>query len=428
MVFKSSYGFEEKKIVRSKLKNFISSHYSRAQLKNAKILTLLGHEDWEIKQIWGPLGVPLKNITSFERTNKSYELSKANNPDIRIIKGDITEFLYDTDEQFDIINLDYQGHFTEYTRQMIKTIACNETLGQKGILATWFSTNRENYETQGRYAITTAALNGKQGELSTRRSALDNRSDAISSQIIVPFIDGQTNFFPHQLVELLGLEKDYWNNITQSQEFQLMNKRILQIINSHDKETIRQTERLYPGLIEAYKSIRISAIERITDSDRQRHIETISETLHKTVGYGYIQNLLFQQLQAQRFTHDDLKIKYPNVTSNAVSLLSNIITDVLYYQNIGAYFSTDTQRLKYNSGAYDMFVDFNHFNQINYKNTFNVETNKTSNESKFKINNLHKITSSKTTQKLKEIESYRNKCKGVLPKREEIKLDYTPNE
>lgn len=48
MVMKDTYGFKAKEMAREKIKEFINKQYSDGKRKNLKVLTMPGHEKYEI--------------------------------------------------------------------------------------------------------------------------------------------------------------------------------------------------------------------------------------------------------------------------------------------------------------------------------------------------------------------------------------------
>ena len=55
---KESYNYETKSKAREELRKFIEEIYpKRKKRRNLKVLTLLGHEDNELREVWDRLGI-----------------------------------------------------------------------------------------------------------------------------------------------------------------------------------------------------------------------------------------------------------------------------------------------------------------------------------------------------------------------------------
>lgn len=145
----NSNSSENKQIVREELAEFILENYTPAEIKNMKVLTLLSEQPFELK-IWDKLNILRKNITTIERNPLSREKIKQNHKGIRLIENynNINEFIADTNEIFDIINLDYTGYLNPEKTKALINISEKGMLGKKGILATWYSGRMERKDAQ----------------------------------------------------------------------------------------------------------------------------------------------------------------------------------------------------------------------------------------------------------------------------------------
>jgi len=64
---KETYDFKTKARIREELRKTIAELYTQPkQRSELKVLTLMSHEDNELRQIWGPLGFNPANITVVE--------------------------------------------------------------------------------------------------------------------------------------------------------------------------------------------------------------------------------------------------------------------------------------------------------------------------------------------------------------------------
>lgn len=146
----NSNSSENKKLGREEFYHFIGLHYAPQQMKKLKILNLTSDKPYELEQIYDKLGIPRENITTVEKDPKKKQRIKNSNFGIRLIEdySSIDDFIRDTDEKFDIINIDYSGNMNWQQVITISNIAVKDMLRDRGILATWYSGRRENTLTQ----------------------------------------------------------------------------------------------------------------------------------------------------------------------------------------------------------------------------------------------------------------------------------------
>lgn len=377
MPIKDSYGFKAKELARENLKNFIAEHYSERERKNLKVLTLLGHENYELEQIWDVLGVPRENITVVEENSKIYKVleDKLEDPDFNVDllpKQSIDDFIQETDEKFDIINLDYQGYFNEEKKQTLDLIAYRGILEKRGVLATWYSGKRENpattnmRETQDQTLmreIATGVLNAvKANPNSVNKKAINDamgyalkrlndyrngntRSDFISDQVFSSFGFPVLNFEKHPLIEYFGLEEKFKEHIKDGEKFKERNKDFLKaVLGNKIPEGVYNKE-----AFEAFKKIRkkIKANQKITAED---------------------EDPLFNEFIAEshRFVKETLsrKLKRSFVDKRYIpgEGFFNACSDIISFSYLNPYFNKDLQRFFYvsNKGT-PMYLDINLF-------------------------------------------------------------------
>jgi len=132
----NSNSSENKKLGREEFYHFIGLHYAPQQMKKLKILNLTSDKPYELEQIYDKLGIPRENITTVEKDPKKKQRIKNSNFGIRLIEdySSIDDFIRDTDEKFDIINIDYSGNMNWQQVITISNIAVKDMLRDRGIL------------------------------------------------------------------------------------------------------------------------------------------------------------------------------------------------------------------------------------------------------------------------------------------------------
>ncbi len=187
---KDTYDFDSKAKAREKLRAFVETVASkRSRRKDMKVLTMSGHEDVEFKQVWDPLGIPRENITVVEGNPQAHDLIRSQNLGINLVDESISmrNFLKSTPNTFDVMNLDYMGVFDLDKRDDITTIVGRGLLGEKGILATWYSGKREHSYAKKTFDII-QAINKR--HLMDARNWKESRGDIIASSLEHMFLDG----------------------------------------------------------------------------------------------------------------------------------------------------------------------------------------------------------------------------------------------
>lgn len=389
MVMKDSYGFDAKNQVRGKLKDFVSKAYpSENQRKNLKVLTLLGHEDHELKQIWDPLGVRRENITSLEYNPKAYEIVNGKNLGVNLVKGDIADYVAETDKKFDVINLDYVGPFDFNKFQTLQEVAYNQMLESKGVLATWYSGRREKGNTLGDLAILNHAGIGatidaiklsadspfadpvKQKDLveytEKRLGSFQTsgfRGDVISEQIISAFVTPVLNFDQHPLVNSLGVQEEYDCALMNSEVFKKRNKYFMSILQNKSDLKEDTFLAINKNAFEAFKKSREEIL-----SGKQISEDYKKELLSDLHFFGY------------QTIHDIVKRKVEGSLGKNKKYFSepffNVISNLISHSYVKPYFITDGQKFSYHSdNGTPMFVDFCSLKKENFSNFFNWKIN-----------------------------------------------------
>lgn len=190
---KDTYNYETKRKARIALKEFIERFYTKpSRRKELRVLTLLGHEPYELEQVWDPLGVPRENILCIESKRKIYDYIRKQNRGVRMLDTptSLESYVAETRETFDVINIDGVSPFGFEQRQVLRRIAGKGTLGEKGVLATWYLGARENGYHQ-EWFHTMFEKYSDQSKFDKRK--IKDRSDLLSRMVCAIFIDGVLN-------------------------------------------------------------------------------------------------------------------------------------------------------------------------------------------------------------------------------------------
>jgi hypothetical protein len=115
----------------------------RKKPKDVKVLCLPTGKGLEITQIYDRLGIPRQNIWAVERKRQEFKLLSRNFPDVNLYHGDVLDFLNQTNETFDILSLDFQGHLTEKHVYTFDRIFRNKLIGKRGLIIYTFMRGRE---------------------------------------------------------------------------------------------------------------------------------------------------------------------------------------------------------------------------------------------------------------------------------------------
>jgi len=425
MVVKETFNYGAKRKAREELKDFISQHYPNSR-QTIKVLTLLGHEEHGLKEIWDGLNIPRQNITVVERDSEVYNLLMKKKLDVNLIKGDVNKYLANTDQNFDIINLDYHGYFNLSKIKALQHIAYNKILNGRGILATWYSGRREDetmqriFEGQACQGVKDVIEQVEQNPqiLGNRcKSDLEDRllarlesikedggrSDSISEIIYGVFFSGKLNFEQHPLISALKLRDEYVNFVKKSQPFGAKNKEFLKILTERRKPEGHEKV-AYEAFLRARTAV--SKSEQISREDE----EILIQEFHKTSGLGKVDEVV-KKIVLNKFY--DEKNKFGEDFLNA-------ICKVLKYQKINNYLPEDVKRFTYHSNkGTPMFVDFNLFVQKDPTKVVEWE----SKQGRFRVKK--KKMSSKLINKIKDFHELSSKVHFTNYKeREAIELEY----
>lgn len=378
---KDTYDYEQKAQARRELRDFVSRTYpNESQRKNLKVLTLMGHEDNELTEVWDPLGIPRSNISSVEYNKDVYDAVNNKGLGIRLVYGGVDDFIEQTREKFDIINLDYQGYLNSSKKKTLNYIAYKEMLRDKGILATWFSGRREDKDSQFmRDLENRSSVNGVLKSLEdyftdksspidytridlvtgyvARRAKMLNegeiRSDFISDQILFSFQYPVLNFNHHPLITSFGIEDAYFKYIDNTESFKNRNNAYLEaILNKKSPPTSGYL--FSKESFEAFKNIR----EKIL---RKENISFEDKTmLYKDFT---IEGCLFLESLIQKKVKGFFSNKPCLPNEPFIGITSAIIMNS--YTN--AYSNNDMKRFSYHSdNGTPMFVDINLFEKIDF--------------------------------------------------------------
>ena len=103
---KETYSFKTKDAARNRLRGFVQSKYSSKKRENLKVVTLLGHEDSELKQVWDPLGVRRENIVAVERDKDVVDLVDGKKLGVNLVysPNGVLEYFLSNCEIINIVN------------------------------------------------------------------------------------------------------------------------------------------------------------------------------------------------------------------------------------------------------------------------------------------------------------------------------------
>jgi hypothetical protein len=367
---------ENKQIVREELADFIRKNYSQDSLRNMRVLTLLGQQPYELETIWDKIGVKRSNITTVEKNLEVRERIKSNFEGVRVIDDydDINDFIANTNEKFDIINLDYCGIFSIEQFQAIQDISSKKILGDKGILATWYSGRREQEDVQkflkaqylsALYSVIalTSDDTATQAEkeiaqnIFEKRSKLSKseleRSDTITNTLTksLTFPASKMDLFDPsrdfpEIIKLLGKEKRIVEAIENGEIYKSAMKQLLDL--SKNENQLR--EKVGENIAQHYLKIRRKAVARepLDFEDRlnmARYFMGTIESMHEM-------RKVIATWVKHEIANKSIKFDIKN------SLLLENIAHILLYQNPN-YLIFDNERSFYHGdNGTPMFVDF----------------------------------------------------------------------
>jgi len=138
---KESFDIPAKRRVRKAYREFLRQN---TDFQSPRILCLSGYEALEIIDVYDKLGYDRSKITSCELDDESFGLLSARELGIEIYHGNVLDYLTETDDQFDIINLDFCGTFSPELMECLTLVFYNRLLKSGGILACTFMARREH--------------------------------------------------------------------------------------------------------------------------------------------------------------------------------------------------------------------------------------------------------------------------------------------
>ena len=142
-----------KRLWRAKQVDFVRKHFSPNQLRNFNVLALTGPEMLDVYEVFDPLGIKRKNITSVEEGDLEYRLLKEHNDSlgkerINIVHDSLLNYIRNgrINQTYDLVILDYCGYFDKDKNDILHYLALRGWLGGKPILITNYLMQRENQE------------------------------------------------------------------------------------------------------------------------------------------------------------------------------------------------------------------------------------------------------------------------------------------
>lgn len=359
MVMKENgYGFKAKAIARGKLKEFVGDNYSVCDRKNSQVLTLLGHEPYELEQIWDPLGIPRKNITTIEKNPKVYKMIQNANYGVKLApKQSIDNFLTETDDDFDIINLDYQGYFNLGKLRNIEEISYRNLLRDKGILAHWHSGNRENEEAKLLHLGIGSSFLASVAELygaDTINEVLEKINGDLRETIPIAINSGMERGILHEemnpIIRQLSCTQSYYDFLKNHENFKEKGKYFLEFSRlSTPKKNKMLKDPIFKREYEAWAKLRRKALSR-DQLITQDEFEDYARAFHGTIGDEFAEEVIGRKVDAA------LKnMSQPIENSNALSVF---LTHMIRRSRMEGYTLAEGEKYKYLSdGNTPMFLD-----------------------------------------------------------------------
>jgi len=381
---KDTYDYESKKAVRLQAKEFLSRNHSSAQLKNAKVLTLMGHENNELTQIWDPLGVQRQNITVIEQNSDSYKIIQQKiideNWNVKLEpKQNITTFLGETRQKFDIINLDYQGYFDKAKEEDLTNIISKQLLYSGSTLLTWYSGRRENLSSQNlMHSLETNAKAKqvmrklayennldkeqqlidelRQLRFSSTQPALDiNRDLGITSYLTDLMSLGRSVDlkFLHPIIIANKLQSKLVPIVENGIHAQKLNHFLLYILKTNKSELAFDNG--YGPQLLAFKRIRDAKLEKREPDMKDRY--TLAELYFPEAG----QKLAMHEAEKIVMNQiNNLSYEYRHINAEFAGMIAHL----LFMKDLKAYMQDSMERYFYHGDkGTPMYVDFLHLVQ-----------------------------------------------------------------
>lgn len=157
------YDNKQKLETRTAYRNFISSHFSPDQLRNAKALCFCATDWLDVRDIFDPLGIPRNNVTGaeFDVNLQDKARSKGIELGTNFHAGDVRELLNNPENVFDIVILDFKGQMSQTSLDILRRVR------PSGIVITNFQRKRERKDIQH-------ALKENEAYSELRRSSLES--------------------------------------------------------------------------------------------------------------------------------------------------------------------------------------------------------------------------------------------------------------
>lgn len=370
MAMKDTYGFKAKQMGREKIKDMIGRQYSDNERKDLVVLTMPGHESYEIDQIWGPLGIPMENIYAVENNPKAYKLIKEANSGINLLpRQSIDDLIENTDMKFDIMNLDFQGYFTLKKSDLIEKIVEKGLLSDNSVLATWFSGRRENRKTQdwrdiwnytfSQHAVETiekdplktpeSILNSSYARLLEIKNG-ETRNEFISKRILLSFLTHGLESKHHPYIETLGDKKDYIAALEKNEHLSIRNKDFFKMLLKGNKEFL--------GINELYKSEEYEIFKEIRKLSEKRLPIPEELKLKLYASYGTYGDAVYVLPLIKRKIKGSLGSKGISLSQEELNKISFLINDSPFKN----YFLKENESYFYHSDkGTPMYLDINSF-------------------------------------------------------------------
>ena len=137
-----SYGNPTKAEIRRIDMEFCKSHQKKDP-KDIKVVGLLGHETYDLDQIFDQMGIRRKNILNVEIDERALYRYRSHKTGTKTHKGDIEEFLKKVEDRFDIGLLDFEGYTQEKYLACLRLIFERKLLSDNAVLSLTYSASRE---------------------------------------------------------------------------------------------------------------------------------------------------------------------------------------------------------------------------------------------------------------------------------------------
>lgn len=422
MVLKETYNYASKQKIRQELREFIEKNYSKqGQRKSLKILTLMGHEEHELTEIWDSLEIPRQNISVIERNPEIYELIKNKNLGIKLINNSLEDYVLKSNDKFNIINLDFQGYFNDEKDDAIRRIVYNQILEDRGILATWFFGKREKEDTKNLFIKSQNNFYLSLQEQSKKyNKEIDfssedfgnlelNKSGIITNKILISFLIGKTNFKTHPLIDGLNLHEEYHDYIRKKEDFD----KWLQSLIGFPKEFL--DNRIFQRRPEFKASIHVAKNLKENDKISKEQEKTIFEPWATAYSREFIVNKLEKEIEEQIVPQQNPLKVLEMLSRCALKTRNRNAAEILSLQGIESKVCTDIKRFYYISDDNSPFyVDMFLFKSTDYFSNFLWNYNV--NNEKITINPVRE-DGWKIKKKFKQYKNALNKTAGDIPLR-----------